>query len=75
MYRAKVLRQHPTNTSVNKKTLYRLGWTNPEGHECQSLAYTASTLRSFTPGSDITAFKGIKRDWWEGDVGPRHPEP
>ncbi len=72
MYRAKVIRHHRTAISVNKKRLYRLVWSNPDGTEYQSLGYPANLLRAFKPGAEITVYTGIKRDWWEGDVGPRN---
>ena len=60
-----------TNVRVNRKYLYRLTWQDAKGREGQSLMRKADTLSGFRRGSEIAVYQGVKRAWWEGDVGKR----
>ncbi|WP_425098238.1 hypothetical protein [Tropicibacter sp. S64] len=62
---------YQTAVSVNGKRRYRLKWREANGREGYSLMYPKDALLPFPPGHRITIYHGLKRAFWEGDVGPR----
>lgn len=60
-----------TSYRVNKRYRYRLTWTEPSGRVGESLAYKEHQLFPYPPGTEIKIYQGLKRAWWEGDVGQR----
>ncbi|MDJ0822090.1 MAG: DUF3592 domain-containing protein [Paracoccaceae bacterium] len=61
----------PTSITVGNERLYRLHWREASGRVGQSMVFRPSVLAGFASGDTITVYQGIKRAWWEGDVGPR----
>ena len=64
----------PSSVTVNKQRLYRVHWREASGRTGQSMLYRPDALAQIGRGTEITVYQGIKRAWWEGDVGPRAPE-
>ena len=64
----------PSNVTVNKTRLYRVHWREASGRMGKSMVFRPEVLAQIGRGTEITVYQGIKRAWWEGDVGPRAPE-
>lgn len=59
-----------TGWTVNKEHRYRLQWRDSAGRAGESLAYKQDRLTPYRVGSKVPVYQGLKRTWWEGDVGP-----
>ncbi|WP_342076489.1 DUF3592 domain-containing protein [Yoonia sp. SS1-5] len=53
----------------------RLIWRDADGRRGRSLPHGKAYLKSWPAGATIHVYRGPKRSWWEGDVGPRAPHP
>ncbi|WP_136441405.1 DUF3592 domain-containing protein [Pacificoceanicola onchidii] len=62
---------YATSVTVNNRRRYRLKWRDAQGKVGYSLMYPKDALLPYPPGHRITIYQGIKKAFWEGDVGPR----
>ncbi|MEQ9260995.1 MAG: hypothetical protein RIG84_18060 [Roseovarius sp.] len=69
--KAEVTEVFRTAISVNKKPRYRLKWKDYSGRTGQSLLRRKEDLDGLKAGDTIRVYKGLKRQWWAGDVGDR----
>lgn len=61
-----------TNVRVNNKPRYRIRWVTPDGTPGQSLMRKGSGFEGADQeGAMITVYRGLRGDWWAGDVGNR----
>ncbi|MFW2543611.1 hypothetical protein ACN2XU_13270 [Primorskyibacter sp. 2E107] len=67
----KVEELHTTAVRINGKRRYRLKWRDGMGRTGYSLMYPKDQLLRFPPGHPIVVYHGLKKAFWEGDVGPR----
>ena len=49
----------------------RILYKDESGRKSASLPHDRYDVLKVEPGDDITVFKGIRKSWWEGDVGHR----
>ncbi len=68
---ARVTGIEPSNVRVNNQRLYRVHWQEQSGRTGKSMVFRREVLSLLRPGDTITVYQGLKRAWWEGDVGPR----
>lgn len=68
--RAEVTGLNKTGWTVNGEHRYRLQWRDSAGHSGESLAYRRDQLTPYRTGSTVPVYHGLRRTWWEGDVGP-----
>lgn len=59
-----------TRWKVNEQYRYRLQWRDSDGRNGESLAYRRDRLTPYRVGSKVPVYRGLRRTWWEGDVGP-----
>ncbi len=61
-----------TNVTVNNQHRHRLAWRMPDGTKGKSLMRARDKFDGAEEaGASITVYKGLRGDWWAGDVGNR----
>ncbi len=69
---AEVTQHVETKITLNKRKMYRLGWTDNTGARGRSFVMTSAKVDAFPIGHPITIYadpKGRLPSVWEGDVG------